>query len=204
MRPFDLAHGPLIRACWYVSRSDEHVLLLTLHHIICDGWSLAVLRQEVAEQYAALRAGRTNAFADLPLQFADHAIRERTVASEATAAAHLQYWREQLADLPGPLDLPLDFPRPAVQAYRGATRRLRLTGPLVGDLRRLAAEENGTLCMVLLAAFQIMLARYTRQNDVCVGMPIAGRTRPELERLIGFFVNTLVIRGHLDQRTDIP
>jgi amino acid adenylation domain-containing protein/non-ribosomal peptide synthase protein (TIGR01720 family) len=197
VRPFDLAHGPLIRARLVRLARDENVLLLTLHHIICDGWSLAVLRQEVAEQYAAMRAGRKNALPELPLQFADHAIRERAAGGNATTEAHLQYWREQLSDLPGPLALPLDFPRPAVQAYRGATERLRLTGPLVRNLRRLAAEENGTLCMVLMAAFQIVLARYARQHDVCVGMPIAGRTSPELERLIGFFVNTLVIRGRL-------
>lgn len=199
VRPFDLAHGPLIRARLVRLARDEHVLLLTLHHIICDGWSLAVLRQEIAEQYAALRAGRKHVLPELPLQFSDYAIRERQAAGDPVTAAHLQYWREQLTELPGPLALPLDYPRPAVQAYRGATRRLRLTGPLVGDLRRLAAEENGTLCMVLLAAFQVLLARYARQHDVCVGMPIAGRTRPELERLIGFFVNTLVIRGRLEK-----
>ncbi len=200
IRPFDLARGPLVRARLVRLGRNEHVLLLTLHHIICDGWSMAVLRQEVAQQYEALRAGAACELAPLPVQFAEYAIAQREDGTGPVAAADREYWRTQLADLPGPLALPLDRPRPAVQTYRGQTCRRRLSGPIVDDLRRLAAEENGTLCMVLLAAFQVLLARYARERDVCVGVPIAGRTRPELERLIGFFVNTLVIRGRLDEK----
>ncbi|HEY4312212.1 MAG TPA: amino acid adenylation domain-containing protein [Pirellulales bacterium] len=200
VRPFDLAHGPLMRARLVKLAGDDHVLLLTLHHIICDGWSMAVLRQEVAEEYMARCSGRACELPALKLQFADYAIRQREEARGTNGSLDLAFWREQLADLPGPLSLPFDRPRPAVQSFRGETCRRRLSGSLLDNLRRLAAEENGTMCMVLLAAFQILLAQYARERDICVGMPIAGRTRPEWERLIGFFVNTLVIRGRLDEQ----
>src|SRR6185437_7631095 len=118
VRPFDLAHGPLIRARLTKLASDEFVLLLTLHHIICDGWSMAVLRQEVAEEYTARRAGRGCELPPLPLQFADYALGQREEAQGAACALDLQYWRQQLADLPGPLSLPFDRARPTVQSFR--------------------------------------------------------------------------------------
>jgi len=197
-RPFDLSHGPLIRARLVTLQPDDHVLLLTLHHIICDGWSMAVLRDEVAEQYLAIRAGRAPQLAPLPCQYADFALWQHDQLRSATLAAQVDYWRQQLHELPGPLALPVDRPRPAVQTYHGHTCRRQVSARATAALRQLAAEENATLCMVLLATFQILLARVSRDRDICVGLPIANRSRPEFERLIGFFVNTLVIRGRLE------
>ncbi|HEY1598197.1 MAG TPA: amino acid adenylation domain-containing protein [Pirellulales bacterium] len=199
LAPFCLERGPLVRGTLIRLAADEHVLLLTLHHIICDGWSMAVLRDEVAAFYAAAILKQPAQLRPLPLQYADFAAWQRGPGHGLAGERHLRYWREQLADRPGPLALPLDHPRPAMQTYGGGVRRCRVGGCLLHALRGLAAEENATLCMVLMAAFQVLLARLCQERDVCVGTPIANRSRPELERLIGFFANTLVIRGRLEE-----
>ncbi len=198
LRPFNLSRGPLIRARLLTVAPDDHVLLLTLHHIICDGWSMAVLRDEVAEQYTTIMAGHATRLPPLPCQYADFSLWQQIELQGDNSRAHLDYWRAQLQSLPGPLSLPIDRPRPAVQTYHGNTCRRRIDSRMTGALRQLAAEENATLCMVLLASFQVVLARLSRDRDICVGLPIANRLRPEFEKLIGFFVNTLVIRGRLE------
>ncbi|HEY2840984.1 MAG TPA: condensation domain-containing protein, partial [Pirellulales bacterium] len=196
--PFDLSTGPLLRATLVRLTNDEHVLFLTIHHIVCDGWSMAVLRDEVADHYAAILAGRPPRMAPLSIQYADFAAWQREQLRGPAVERLLNYWSRQLAGAPEAIELPLDHPRPTIQGFHGDVRRLRLDGALTTELRRLAGEEGATLFMTLLAAFQILLARYSRQKDVCVGTPIANRSRPELEPLIGFFVNTLVIRGRLE------
>ena len=198
LRPFDLSAGPLMRGVLVHVAPDDHVLLLTLHHIVCDGWSMAVLRDELAEHYAAICEQRT-ALDPLSLDYCDFAVWQRERFSTAVSAHHLSYWREQLADYSGVLELPLDRPRPAVQTYNGNVWRLRLDKRLTSDLKTLAREESATLCMLLMAVFHVLLARFSGARDVSVGMPIANRGRPELERLIGFFANTLVIRGRLEK-----
>lgn len=199
LAPFDLTTGPLLRATLVRVDNAEHVLLLTMHHIVCDGWSMAVLRDEVAEHYAAIVDGRAPRVQAQPIQYADFATWQREQLQGPAIERLLGYWSRQLAGAPEAIELPLDHPRPATQGCRGDVRRLRLTGALVAELRRLANEEGATLFMTLMAAFQVLLARYSRQKDVCVGTPIASRSRAELERLIGFFVNTLVIRGRLEE-----
>ena len=195
LRPFDLVRGPLLRATLVRLADREHVLLLTMHHICCDGWSMGVLRQEIAQNYAALMKGRPAKLAPLPIQYADFAAWQREQLAGATLARLQSYWAKQLARLSGPLELPLDFLRPAAQTFAGNVCRRRLDPSLQADLRRLASEEDATLFMVLMAAFQVLLARYSGQRDVCVGTPIANRNRQELEPLVGFFANTLVLRG---------
>ncbi len=197
VRPFDLAHGPLMRATLVRTGDDQHTLLLTLHHIICDGWSIAVIRSELAAYYEALRAGRAADLPPPPLDYVDFATWQRGATQTQKYAEQLAFWREQLDELPGPLELPLDHPRPAVQTFRGAVSRRRLENKLVAKLRALAASQNATPAMLLMAAYQLLLARLSGERDLCVGTPIAGRNRPELEPLVGFFVNTLVIRARL-------
>ncbi len=177
--------------------ADDAVLLLTMHHIVCDGWSMAVLRQEVAEHYAAVVEGRSPRLEPLEIQYADFAAWQREKLDGPRLQHLLDYWTRQLADLDGPLELPLDFARPAEQTFRGDVFRLRIDATLTASLRRVAQEEDATLFMVLLAAFNVLLSRYTGQRDLCVGTPIANRNQVQLERLIGFFVNTLVVRADL-------
>ena len=196
--PFDLETGPLIRGTLIRTASKEHVLLLTLHHVVCDGWSMALLRDEVSALYAGFVSQKPASLVPLALQYADFAAWQRSEFQGPIAERQLRYWREQLSGRLGPLSLPLDHPRPTVQTYHGDVCRRRVDGRSLHALRGLAAEENATLCMVLMAAFQVLLARLSRERDVCVGTPIANRSRPELEQLIGFFANTLVIRGRLE------
>ncbi|MBI2824764.1 MAG: amino acid adenylation domain-containing protein [Planctomycetia bacterium] len=199
IRPFDLEQGPLIRARLVRTDENKNLLLLTLHHVVCDGWSMAVLENEVAEHYAARLERREPRCGAMPLQYADFAVWQREQMGGAAMEAHWRYWSRELADLPTVLELPTDHPRPAVQTFRGNTRRRRIDGRLAAALRALAADEHATLFMVLMGAFQVLLARLAHQRDLCLGTPIAGRGRPELEGLIGFFANTLVIRGRLDE-----
>ncbi len=189
-RPFDLESGPVLRALLTRQGEADHGLLLTLHHIAGDGGSLGIFLRELEALYAALAAGRRPALAPLPVQYADFAAWQREELSGAVLERELGYWRERLAGLPV-LELPADRPRAAVQRFRGAARRLRLPG---AGLRELGRREGATLFMTLLAAFAALLGRYGRQEDLAVGSPVAGRTRPETEGLIGFFVNTLVLR----------
>jgi len=195
--PFDLAAGPLFRASLLRLDAEEHVLLVCMHHVVSDGWSMGVLFRELSALYGAFREGRTSPLRELPVQYADYALWQRRHLRADAVEGELAYWRERLAGAPALLELPTDHPRPAVQSYRGTREAVELPGELLARLRALGRSEGTTLYMTLLAAFQVLLSRYSGSEDVVVGSPIAGRTRREVEELIGFFVNTLVLRTDL-------
>jgi amino acid adenylation domain-containing protein len=192
-RPFDLARGPVLRATLLELAPDDHVLLLTLHHIVSDGWSMGVLISELATLYNAHRAGRQPELTPLPVQYADYAQWQRRQVSGEVLRAQLDYWRKQLASLTH-LELPTDRPRPAMPTFQGGRVYFEVPSSTARAIRALGKQHGTTLFMTLLAAFQVLLHRDTGQEDVVVGTPIAGRNRPEFEPLIGFFVNTLVLR----------
>jgi amino acid adenylation domain-containing protein/non-ribosomal peptide synthase protein (TIGR01720 family) len=196
--PFRLSTGPLLRTRLLRLSQDQHVLLLTIHHIISDGWSEEILLQELVTLYRAFVENKPSPLPELPIQYADFAQWQRQQLQGEILEKSLRYWREELSGLQ-PLHLPYDHPRPAVQTLRGAYQK-RLLPDLVRDkLKALCREEDVTLFMVLLAAFQVLLSRYTGQGDIAVGTPIASRTQPEIERLIGFFANTLVVHTDLSE-----
>ncbi|MGB9179571.1 MAG: condensation domain-containing protein, partial [Pyrinomonadaceae bacterium] len=193
-RPFDLSSAPLLRTTLLRLQEAEYVLLLTMHHIASDGWSMGVLVREVAALYEAFTQSRPSPLAELPIQYADYAIWQRKRLQGQMLEQQLNYWKQQLSgDLPV-LELPVDRRRPQRQSFRGAQQWLKLPVQLQATLKELSRREGVTLFMTLLAAFQTLLARYTGAAHITVGSPIANRTRPELEGLIGFFVNTLVLR----------
>jgi len=194
-RPFDLTHGPLIRAVLFRLRDDEHLVLLTLHHIVSDGWSSGVLIRELTMLYAAFVAGRPSPLPLLRLQYADYAAWQRAWLTGEVMQAQLDYWKRTLGESVPPLNLPTDRPRPPVQTSRGALQTFTLDAELTRALQTLSRSESATLFMTLLTAFQALLHRYTGQEIIHVGTPVANRPHPELENLIGFFVNTLVLRG---------
>jgi len=197
LKPFNLSAGPLIRVTLVKLTENDHVILFTMHHIISDGWSVGVLMQEVAALYEAFSSGQPSPFADLPLQYADFAYWQRQWLSGKVLEAQLNYWREKLSGSPPLLELPTDRPRPAVQSFRGLTISRILPKELMQSIKQLCQEEDVTLFMALLAAFQSLMYRYTNQIDFNIGTPIANRNRLETESLIGFFVNTLVLRSDL-------
>jgi amino acid adenylation domain-containing protein len=195
-RPFDLERGPLLRALLARTGKDEHAFLLTLHHVVTDGWSTGVLMRELSALYHACAGGGEPALPELEVQYADYAAWQRARLSGAVLERQLEYWTAQLAGS-SPLTLPTDRPRlPGARGW-AAARPFRLEDDLAGGLRGLARREGCTLYMVLLAGFQALLARVGGERDVCVGTPVAGRMQPEVEGLIGFFTNTLVIRTDL-------
>jgi amino acid adenylation domain-containing protein len=194
--PFDLSHGPLIRAKLITRNWDDHLLILTLHHIVADGWSMMVLSRELTEIYTALAAGRVSAVPELPIQYADFAVWQREWLSGERLDKQLEYWRNRLAGMET-LQLPADRRRPPIPSFRGAFQSVSIPAALTERLKALARGEGCTLFMTFLAAFKILLSRYTRQEDVAVGSPIANRNRAEIEPLIGFFVNTLILRTDL-------
>jgi len=196
--PFELRRGPLFRARLLRLEEDDYVLLLNMHHIVSDGWSMGVLAKELASLYDSYLRGRRSALPELPLQYADFAIWQRQWLSGEVLERHLQYWREQLQGAPAMLELPSDRARPPVQSYRGAAQSFLLGRELSERVKRLGQRQGATLFMTLLAAFQVLLARYSGQSDILIGTPIANRNRAELEGLIGFFVNTLVLRARLE------
>jgi amino acid adenylation domain-containing protein/non-ribosomal peptide synthase protein (TIGR01720 family) len=195
-QPFDLARGPLVRFTLVWLDEQRQLLLVGTHHIITDGWSMGVLRREVDALYGAFRAGESCPLPELPLQYADFAIWQRHWLQGEVLRDQLAYWRQQLAGAE-PLELPTDRPRPPVPRYAGARQSFGVAPEVAGKLRELGQQEEATLFMVLLAAFQVVLGRYSGQDDVIVGTPIANRVRVELEGLIGLFVNTLVLRTDL-------
>ncbi|TSC26813.1 amino acid adenylation domain-containing protein, partial [Corallococcus sp. Z5C101001] len=197
-RPFHLANGPLLRVKLLKLEAQRHVLLATMHHIVSDGWSMGVLVREMAALYEAFASGRAPSLPELPVQYADYAGWQRGWLQGDVLAQQMAYWKQQLSGAPAALELPTDRPRPAVQTYRGASVNLRVGKPVTDTLKALALQEGATPFMVLLAAWQVLLARYSGQDDVSVGTPIAGRGRTETEGLIGFFVNTLVLRTKLE------
>ena len=197
-RPFNLSAGPLIRAALIRLDECDHVVLLTTHHIVSDGWSQGVLVGEIAAIYDAFSRGKPSPLPELPIQYADYSEWQREYLSGPVLEEQLAYWRRQLGgDLPV-LKLPTDRPRPAVQSSRGSSLRVEIPGDVLDPLRALCRQEGATLFMTLLAAFQVLLARYTGQRDITVGTPVANRTRPEVEGLIGCFINTLVLRARLE------
>ncbi|RYZ33360.1 MAG: non-ribosomal peptide synthetase, partial [Myxococcaceae bacterium] len=199
-RPFNLEQGPVIRALLMKLGAEDHVLVLHLHHIVSDGWSLGVLVREVTTFYEAFRHGQTPALPELPVQYADYAVWQRNWLQGDVLEAQLGWWKQQLAGASHVLDLPTDKPRPAVATQRGDAVSVRLPRVLSEQVEALAQKEGATPFMVLLAAFQTVLHRYSGQDDVLVGSPIANRGHAETEGLIGFFVNTLVLRGSFGMR----
>jgi amino acid adenylation domain-containing protein len=196
-RPFDLAEGPLVRATVLRLGEDEHVGLLTMHHIVSDGWSTGILIREMAALYDAFSSDRVASLPELPIQYADFAHWQRDWLQGEVLETQLSYWKQQLLGAPPLLELPVDHPRPAVQAFHGAHQSILLPRTVGDGLKALSRKEGVTLFMTLLAAFQVLLHRYTNQEDLVIGTPIANRNRLEIERLIGFFVNTLVLRTDL-------
>ncbi len=196
-RPFDLAQGPLLRTGLLRLGEDEHILLLTVHHIISDGWSMGVLFRELKTLYAGYINEQPALLAALPVQYADFAGWQRAWLQGEALEKQLAYWRRQLVgDLPV-LELQTDRPRPAVLTYNGDMLSVTLGQPLTAAIKAVSRREGCTLFMTLLAAFQVLLHRYTGQDDILIGTPIAGRGRSEIEGLIGFFINTLVLRTDL-------
>jgi len=194
-RPFDLASYPLLRTTLVRLNEDEHFALLTMHHIVSDGWSMGVLVREVSTLYTAYTSGAASPLAELPIQYADYAAWQRKQLSGEALEQRLSYWRQQLAGAPALLELPTDKPRPALPTTRGDTHSMVLSKPLTQKIKELSQRRGTTLFITLLAAFQTLLLRYTGQEDISIGTPVSGRNRLEMEGLIGFFVNTLVMRG---------
>ncbi|TCP59165.1 amino acid adenylation domain-containing protein [Tumebacillus sp. BK434] len=195
--PFDLQHGPLLRVVLVRLAAEEHLLLVNIHHSVADGWSLGVFTEELAAFYKALATGGEANLPPLPLQYADYAVWQREWLQGAVLDAQIGYWKQQLDGAPPVFQMPTDRPRPAVQSYRGATECFTVPQDVLQRLNVLSKREGVSLYMTLLAAFQALLFRYSGQDDISVGSPVAGRHRGEIEELIGFFVNTLVMRTQL-------
>jgi hypothetical protein len=196
-KPFDLSQGPLIRAILLKLKNEEHILLVTMHHIVTDGWSMGIFNRELSTLYEAFHKEQPSPLAELPIQYLDYADWQRRWFEGEVYRSQLAYWKEKFTTLPAALELPTDHPRPNVQAYkafRGARHTIRLSKQLTKDLRLLCQKENVTLFMALLAAYQVLLHRYTGESDLVVGTPMAGRQMPATEELIGLFINTLALR----------
>jgi amino acid adenylation domain-containing protein len=193
-QPFDLSRGPLMRMKLLRMGEDEHVLLRSFHHIICDGWSQGIFNREFFSLYESFHEGREAALEALPVQYADFALWQRNWLKEDVLNAHLEYWKKQLAGIPEQLSLPRDRARPAMQTFTAELLRMNLPLESLTALKRLSQNNQATLYMTLLGAFAVLLQRYSGQHDIVVGSPIANRLDVQLEQLIGFFVNSLVMR----------
>lgn len=192
---FDLCKGPLLRAVLWHLKDQIHILHICLHHIIFDEWSMRLFQEELSAIYTALSLGEQATLSPLPIQYTDYAIWQREWLQGEVLNTQLAYWREQLAGIPALLELPTDYPRPAIQSHQGCTYTTIIPKQLSDALKRLSQQHQVTLFMILLAAFQALLARYSRQHDIVIGSPIAHRTQSYLEQIVGFFVNTLVLRS---------
>jgi amino acid adenylation domain-containing protein len=197
LRPFDLARGPLLRAVLLRLDADDHAVMFTLHHVVSDAWSTGVLARELSALYGASVRDEASPLPALPLQYADYAVWQREWLAGGALEEQLRWWAARLADAPPELELPTDHPRPAVAEAPARAVAVALPPELSRELHAAARREGATPFMVLLAGFALLLSRYSGQEDVVVGAPIAGRTRTELEGLIGFFVNTLALRTDL-------
>ncbi len=195
--PFDLTVGPLLRVHVLQLSAEKHLAIVTMHHIVGDGWSMGVLIREIAQFYGAFVTKRSVSLRELPIQYPDFAIWQREHLQGDVLQTQLDYWKAQLANGPAVLELPTDRPRPQLQKYRGATETFKLELKIVDQLKTLSQQQGATLFMTLLAIFNLLLHRYTRQQDIMVGSPIANRNHAEIEDLIGFFVNTLVLRTRI-------
>ncbi len=199
-RPFDLQTGPLLRVKLIQLEDSEHAVLMTMHHIVGDAWSTGVVIQELSQLYGAYAADKPPSLAPLAIQYADYAVWQREWLQGDALENQLGYWRKQLAGV-ATLELPLDRPRPALMSQHAAVLSVHLNSGLSEELKQLARREGATLFMVLLAAWQLLMSRYSGQEDIAIGAPIAGRTRTEASVLIGFFVNTLVLRSRVSQQS---
>jgi hypothetical protein len=196
-QPFNLGEGPVVRFILVHLREQLHALLVNVHHIVCDGWSVGIFLEEMDQLHVAFSSGNPSNSPDLPIQYGDYAAWQRQWIQGEVLDGQLSYWMKQLSGIPRLLELPTDHPRSPLQVFNGATRSFTASRSLSDDLQQFTRQEKATLFITLLAAFQVLLYRYSGQIDICVGSPIANRNRPELEPLIGFFVNTLVMRGDL-------
>jgi len=194
--PFNLSEDHMLRACFIVTAGDFDILVITMHHIAADGWSMAVLLGEFAEISGALSERRPFRLEPLPVQYSDYSIWQRQYLRAEVLAAKLNYWEEKLKAV-SVLNLPADFVRPAIRSTSGASLRIRMDKELLAGLKTLSQQEGVTLFMTLLAAFKVLLYRYSGQEDICVGSPIANRQNQETEGLIGFFINMLALRSDL-------
>ena len=195
---FDLATGPLLRVHLVRMAANEHVLLLTVHHIVSDGWSTGVLLHELGVLYRAFVQGQASPLPELALQYADFAHWQRQWLSGDVLQAQLDYWSARMAGSAAMLNLPTDHPRPALQQHHGALHRFSIDAASTAGLQALAQQQGATLFMVMTAVFNILLSRYAGQDDICIGTPVANRNEAATEPLIGFFVNTLVLRTRID------
>ena len=194
-RPFDLAQGPLIRTLLLRLEEFEHILLVNTHHIVTDGWSMGIFQRELSVLYEAVIDGQESPLSDLPIQYTDYAVWQREWFAGDVYESQLKFWKKQFETLPPVLNLPADHARPAAQAFRGAQHTINISKPLTRDLKRLCQKENVTLFMMLMSVFKVLLHRYTGEEDIVVGTPIAGRQMAETENLIGLFINTLAMRS---------
>jgi natural product biosynthesis luciferase-like monooxygenase protein/amino acid adenylation domain-containing protein len=199
-KPFDLKQGPLMRVQLLRVSSEQHVALFTLHHIVSDGWSQGVLVEEIGRLYTAHMQGEQPVLDPLPIQYGDYAAWQREWLQGEVLERQLEYWRKQLEGMTGILELPTDHPRPAVQSYEGTHYLVSFGEKLSRRLQEVARQENVTLYMLLLASLDVLLWRYSGDEDIAIGSPIANRTHKETEKLIGFFVNTLVVRNRVERR----
>ena len=196
-RPFNLQTGPTFRTALLCLGTSEHVLLLSMHHMIADDASVHILVREIAVLYAAFAAGLPAPLTSLPVQYADFAVWQRQWLQGEVLQKQINYWRRQFVDLPPPLDLPADCPRQAVQSFSGEREFVSFDEELSERLKELGQREGATLFMTLLAAFQVLLHQYSRQEDILIGTNVANRNRCSIENLIGFFVNNVVLRTNL-------
>ncbi|MEH2155325.1 non-ribosomal peptide synthetase [Nostoc sp.] len=195
--PFDLNTGPLFKAKLLQLKEQKYVLLINMHHIISDGWSMGVFVRELREVYTAFAQNQTPDLSPLPIKYSDYANWQRNWLQGEVLETQIDYWKNQLRDAPPLLELPTDYPRPALQSYRGDRYTYSLTPELTNAVKTFSQQQGASLFMTLLAALSILLSRYSRQNDLCIGSPIANRTHSQTEGLIGFFVNTLVLRNQI-------
>ncbi|MCD9461245.1 non-ribosomal peptide synthetase, partial [Marinibactrum halimedae] len=196
--PFDLATGPLLRVKLLKLTPHEHVLMLTMHHIISDGWSSGVMMNEFSQIMQCLQAGREPALAPLPIQYLDYSVWQRQLLDEeGLLTKQLAYWQDKLAGVPELFEVATDYPRPVTQSVEGDSHTFRLEAKLAEQLKTLSEQQDSTLFMILLAVFNVLLYRYSGQDDICLGSPIANRQYGETEGLIGMFVNTLALRNQV-------
>ena len=198
-QPFDLVTGPLLRVTLLYLSPETHLLILTIHHIITDGWSMGIFFKELGTFYQAFTNGEPSPLPELAIQYADFSVWQRQWLTGEVMQKQVDYWKQQLADAPPLLKLPTDYPRPPVQTFCGATRLFELDPDLTFQLKTLSKKSGVTLFVTLLTAFVTLLYRYSSQEDICVGFPIANREYSELDPLIGFFVNTLVLRTQIEE-----
>ncbi|HET8910061.1 MAG TPA: amino acid adenylation domain-containing protein [Ktedonobacteraceae bacterium] len=198
--PFSLEDGPLLRATLFQIEHEEFVLLISIHHIITDGWSLHIFQQELGAFYSANVHHMTSSLPPLSIQYADFTLWQRERLQGQRLAQQLAYWRQQLAEIPTIVTLPGDHPRPATSSSVSAEYNFEIPPNTVARLKEISTRQNATLFMTMLATFNVLISKLSNQNDIVVGSPIANRTRPELEGLIGFFINTLVLRLQLDRQ----